>query len=190
LKKQLASSWLITLVLAAVPAYADLIAVDGTWHEFQFELAGSFTFSCGGGGCDPTVTPVAEETSSPPWTFSGPATVTSTDLFQRGDQFALFDNAALVGDTSVPVNDGATTCPGGGNNILGCLSDPTYSHGLFTLGAGAHSLTIEDVQNASGTTGGAAVFQVSAVPEVSSVSLLGSVLVALSALRLRRRCTK
>jgi hypothetical protein len=185
---------LVTGLLAAAPAQADAfnftaitrngvvasagddaIAVNGTWHQFLFALMGTFATTCGG-GCIPTVDPVAEQTSSPPWTFAGPAIVTLTDLFERGDRFALFDNNVLLGDTSVPVNDGTITCPtaGVGDDIRACLANPTYSHGVFDLGTGAHSLTIEVIQNAAGATGGAAVFQAAPVPEPNtSILLLG-----------------
>ena len=178
----------ITLALAAVTAVADVVPVDGSWHEFLFGLAGTFVTSCGGTGCVATIDPVAEQTSAPPWTFAGPAVVTITDLFGRGDRLELFDNGAPVGLTSVPVNDGAVTCPspGLGNDILACLADPTYSHGVFTLGGGAHSLTIEVTQNALGTTAGVAVFQV--VPEPSAFApLLGIGLFGLAALRRNMR---
>jgi len=168
----------------------DMIAVDGTWHEFLFGLSGTFATTCGGVSCVPTVDPVAEQTSSPPWTFSGPAIVTLTDLFQRGDQFALFDNNALLGDTSVPVNDGAVTCPtaGVGNDIRACLADPTYSHRVFDLGTGAHSLTIEVIQNALNSSGGAAVFQAAPVPEPNTyIPLLGLGLLGMAGVKMRRR---
>src|SRR5262245_47314216 len=66
------------------------ITADGSWHEFLFNLAGTFAVTCGGSGCTPTVNPEAEQSSAPPWTFTGPGVVTITDLFQRGDRFQLF----------------------------------------------------------------------------------------------------
>src|SRR4051812_35555087 len=101
-------------VMAVAPALADAISPDGTWHEFFFGLAGTFATGCGSEFCSPTVDPVAEMVTNPPWTFDGPATVTITDLFSRGDQFELFDNGVAVGPTSVPIDDGAGTC---GNDI-------------------------------------------------------------------------
>jgi hypothetical protein len=163
------------------------ITTDGSWHEFGFGLAGTFAFTCGG-ACVSTVNPVAEDISAPPWTFTGPGVVSLTDLFARGDRFELFDAGVPVGSTSVPTNDGLETCPSSGSDILACLADPTYSHGVFAVGAGAHSLTIEVIQNAEGTDSGAAVFQLASasVPEPGTVTLFGAGLVAFGLL-LRRR---
>jgi hypothetical protein len=47
--------------------------------------------------------PGAVAIDSPPWTFTGPATLTVTDAFNRGDQFNVFDNGNPIG-----------THPGGG----------------------------------------------------------------------------
>jgi hypothetical protein len=162
------------------------IAADGSWHEFLFNLAGTFAVACGT-SCGLTIDPVAERISAPPWTFDGPGIVTITDLFQRGDRFALFDNNVFVGNTSVPVNDGAIACPpvGISNDIRACLADPTYSHGEFSLGGGNHSLTIMVTQNAVGSSIGAAVFQV-ATPEPVTPVLLGAGLLALALLRRQR----
>src|SRR5207249_508896 len=115
-------------------------------------LAGTPAFVCP--LCTATTNPVADQTKAPPWTFSGPATITVLDLFLRGDRFELLDNAVSQGQTSVVVNDGGGTCS---NNIGNCLADLTYSRGVFVLGAGNHSLTINVIQNAAGSVSGAAV---------------------------------
>ncbi|MGH9345425.1 MAG: PEP-CTERM sorting domain-containing protein [Terriglobia bacterium] len=160
--------FLCIMVLAvAVPLMADSVSADGSYHEFLFGNVGSFAVSCAG-GCLATTNPVAEETSTPPWTFTGPGTIFALDLFQPGDEFAVYDNSILLGDTSAPDPTAVDTCSG---NIACAMADSGYSQGSFSVGGGSHSITIEVTQS---NQGGAAVFSVSgnAVPEPASAALL------------------
>jgi PEP-CTERM motif len=167
----------LLLLGSATLTFADVLPVDGSWAEFGFDLAGTFAYNCP--GCTPTTNPVANQSLTPPWTFSGPATLTVLDLFQIGDEFEVFDNDFFLGLTQGVANTGVDAC---GNDIGCALADagPTgYSEGVFDiLGAGAHSITIEVYQNALGSGGGAAVLSASApaVPEPASVALFGTVL--------------
>jgi hypothetical protein len=182
---RLALGMVLLVMLWIPPASADPIGVDGSFHEFSFGAATSAVVTCGGVSCTPTVNPLAEQTSSPPWTFSGPAEVLITDLFQAGDRFEVFDNLSSLGVTSVVANTGVSTC----NGDIGCaLASLAYSHASFSLGAGAHSITIDIIQNATRTSGGAAVFSaVAAVPEPGTWLLLGSGLASLGLAALHRR---
>jgi hypothetical protein len=170
------------LVLLSLPIFGGSIAVDGSWHEFFFRSAPSAVVSCGD-GCSSTTSPVAEQTSAPAWTFSGPATLVVLDLFLQGDRFQVFDNLASLGTTSVVINNGSNPC---GGNIACALGDTNYSRVTFLLGAGPHSLTMDVIQNATGVASGAAAFQVSGVPEPGTMLLLGAGLVSLGLLRLRK----
>jgi len=166
---------IIALLIAAFgaqAAFADAIPTDGSWTEFLFGVANTpsaAAVACG--GCVGTTNPVAAVGVSPPWTFSGPATLDVLDLFIAGDQFAVYDNAVLLGDTSVPTNTGYAAC----SNDIGCaLADANYSQGIWSLGAGGHAITIDVIQNAvTSPTGGAAVLEATSVPEPSSLLLLG-----------------
>jgi hypothetical protein len=178
------SQWVVGLALvlfASSSASASPILVDGSWHEFSFNLAVSSAGGCV--GCTPTTNPVAEQETLPPWTFSGAATLTIVDLFTPGDRFEAFDFGVSLGTTSVVPNIGVSACGGD----IGCaLADAAFSQLVVNLGPGAHSLTLNVIQNSGVSNGGAAVFQVSpvAVPEPGLLLLFG---VSLAAARLRRQ---
>lgn len=185
--KKTALNLLGGLALSALPAFAGPILADGTYHEFVFGPAPAFATACGS-ACTPTVSPVADQTVGPPWTFSGAANVLVLDLFQAGDIFELFDNNISLGLTSNVANTGNDTC---GNNISCALGTAAYSRGIFSVSSGTHSLTISHTQNVPNSAGGAAVFSVtaptSAVPEPATSALLAGSLVCFTALVRRRR---
>src|SRR6266705_2363474 len=119
----------------SVNASAGPIAV-GPWFEFGFGAAGTALTS--GVGTVPGVNPPTTFLDNPPWTFTCTTScwLVVTDAFLSGDRFQFFDNLASIGLTSVPVL--GSDC---GNNVLGCLGNAAFSHGLFALTAGAHSIT-------------------------------------------------
>ncbi len=118
----------------------------------------------------------------PPWAFSGAATATVLDLFQRGDRFELFDNSVSLGLTSAPPNDGANPC---GASIAVCLVASGYGVGVYNLGSGAHSLTILVNQFTLAGGGGAAAFQVG-TPEPGTLVMPGMGLAGLGLFRYRK----
>jgi hypothetical protein len=98
----------------------------------------------------------------------GPVRVDVTDDFGHGDQFQVFDFGASLGVTSaVPnLNDGGN----GGEGPVAAFADPTYSHGSFFLGAGAHSITIDTIVNPY--DGGRGYLRVLGVPEPSTLAMV------------------
>ena len=170
----------LALLAGAPAAFGTPISIDGSYHEFLFSTSpGTAVTSCGG-TCVATSNPVAEQTSSPPWTFSGAAKIFVLDLFAYGDRFELFDNSVSLGLTSSVVTGGGPC----GGDIACAIADSGYSRGSFDVGAGSHSLTINFV---SGFGQGAAVFQVGAVPEPSTFGLVAVGLGALAAIRRKRQ---
>ena len=66
--------------------------------------------------------------------------MTVTDAFlQDGEQLEVFDFGGSIGLTSV----GSSTGSSCGNDPVPCLADPTVASGMFQVGPGPHSITIE-----------------------------------------------
>lgn len=134
------SAALVGGLLMAGSASAATPIATGSWHEFYFGATGSGALN-------------------EPFTFfaATSAAVQVTDGFQKGDQFAVYDNGVLLGSTSaVAAANGSCGDP----DV--CFTDPTYSHGSFVVGAGNHSITI--VATVSPYNGGGAWLRVVPTP--------------------------
>jgi hypothetical protein len=128
------------------------------WQEFSFITVGVAARGCS--PADPGAPICIAGTNSqfvgtPPWTFTGPATLTVTDAFTSGDVFQIFDSGVLVGTTSA-----ASAGQNCGNNPDTCQSAAGISRGTFSLGAGSHSITIVLQSLAAGSFGGVGFFRV------------------------------
>jgi len=83
-----------------------------------------------------------------PWTFNCGADtcwLTVLDGFIPIDQFEVFDFGQSIGNTSTPNLDGVSC----GADPEACIADPDFSRGLFCLGPGEHSITIDQTLNPS-----------------------------------------
>jgi hypothetical protein len=135
--KKLSLVLLLVLSLGVVSAgmvQADPIVVGNPqWYAFLFDFPPTFAVGTSNGvGINP---------GTPPWTYTAasPTAVKITDSFTAGDMFSLYDNNVFIGTTST-----VPTTATGTNNATADLDylDALLSHGLFTLAAGSHSLTI------------------------------------------------
>ena len=177
---------LSAVIFCSASAFAGPITPGTAWYEFSFGLATSPAVGCGDPFviCGPTQNPVADQTNTVPWTFTlaGTGSIFVLDLGDIGDRFEVFDNLISLGPTSaITTGNGTSPC---GFDIACADGDSQYSRGLFALGAGSHSITINVIQNAVGTISGDAVFQVTAgpasVPDTgTSVLLFGISLVGI-----------
>ena len=141
---------------------SSVVPIDGPWQEFAIVgPAGTFATGCApadpaGPGCVASSGGNSAFAGAPPWTFiAGPsgADLTVVDAFLLGDRYEVFDGGVSLGLTSVPAPSGSC-----GDNPVPCLADPGASKRTFTLGAGAHSITIKAVVFPFGS--GAAYFRV------------------------------
>jgi hypothetical protein len=133
------------LLGASGSATAGPIAVD-TFYQFGFTTVGAPAVGCdpadpSGEFCTPSSGTATTFLDAPPWTFTAGAagaTLNVTDAFASGDRFEIFDFGASLGLTSASLP--GFDC---GDDPVPCLADLNMSHGLFALGAGNHSITIE-----------------------------------------------
>ena len=171
------------------------------WGEFSFGDVGSFADT--GVGFVPSIGGNSFFLDTPPWTFTGSGFLIVQDAFFTGDQFRVFDNDASIGDTSLPV----TSTDGCGSNPVDCFADPRASHGIFTLGTGDHSFTIQMllsphfdqfgegaayfcIDTGAGNCGVGPISGDHEVPEPDSILLLGLSLVAAYCWAMRRRISE
>jgi hypothetical protein len=174
---------LLSLGTAAV-SKADPVVVGGKWYEFLFGAAGSFATACPSSTCGPSPTGNSIFAGDPPWTFTLGAeggTLTVTDASFIGDSFNIFDFGVLIGMT--PTVAAVGDCD---SDPVPCLANPQVSHGVFSLGPGAHSITIQ-VRDSPFRFGAAYFRADSPIPEPTTLLLLATGLAGVATKFGRRR---
>ena len=141
--------FIVVLILGAGHSIqADPIVVGGNWYEFEYGVFCSGpscpAIGCLNGplSCIPSPSGNSQFAPNPPWTFTllGAGFITVTDAALSGDVFDVFDFGVLIGSTpNVPI--AGTIC---GVDPVPCSMDPNVSHGVFSLTAGPHSITISE----------------------------------------------
>jgi len=143
---------LLALGLCLAPlgqVQADPITVsDPLWYEFAFGLAPSFATE--GSGTVPSSGGNSQPAPDPAWTYFFPSgtRLTVADAFIEGDIFTVYDFGVAIGYTTFVANTGINS---GTSDPAVALGIAGLSKGFFSLLPGAHSITIEVVQNALGT---------------------------------------
>ena len=192
---QLRTALLVMLALgAAVPGLAGPINI-GEWYTGGWDGGGPGTTIDGCLIACPYVGAVSGQTFNDPlnnpWTFVAPAAgalLTVTDIQVDGDSFTIQDFGSTIGSTN-PINSVGLDC---GTDGADCLGNPGFSHGVFILAAGAHSLSFIVAAQTNGFSDGSVSFRLDAapgeVPEPASFGLLASGIAG--GLLLRRRLVR
>ena len=165
----------LTVVCLVGPLHATEITVgNANWYEFSFSAVNVNATGCTG-SCVPSSGGNSEYAPNPPWTFTSalPVTLTVTDAWLEGDAFNIYDFGSLIGATSIVSNTGN---PSGTSDPAVALGIAELSHGVFLLGTGSHSLTIQPYQI---VMPGAAYFRTDAVSLPPTILLLSSGLLGL-----------
>ena len=174
------------LALAALPAMCSSILTNDTWYSFQWNGpvgTSSYGSSLANYGFGAGL--VVGGTSAP-LTFTLPvaSVVVVTDLYFPGDRFELYDNSVLKLTTSVPTQTGVSC----GTDPLTCMYGGYISHGFSSLlAAGSHSLTIKVISEVTGVGSGSGALKVTAIPEPTTVGLIGLGLIGLAFRRRSKR---
>lgn len=186
LGRAIASLVLSAAVLGASPAFASPITIgDPLWYEFSW-YGSPVARGCAPADpialtCEPSSAGNSQSAAAPAWTFTAltSAVFTITDAYVAIERFEVFDFGTSIGLTSAIVPSFTNNCS---SDPVVCLADGRFSHGVFSLSPGAHSITIAQLLP---SVGGAAYFRVTAVPEPSTMLMVGAGLLAIA--RRRRR---
>jgi hypothetical protein len=151
------------------------ITIGSGWQEFSYITPGFAARGCSpadpqGPLCTPSSAANSTFAGTPPWTFTGPASLTVTDAFTSGDVFQVFDNNVFVGATSA-----ATTGTNCGSDPAVCVTNTAISHATFTLGDGAHSITIIPTAVALPGAGGVGYFRLDSISTSPNCNLTQTV---------------
>lgn len=171
----------VALSLGSAPQANATAITTNVWYEFGFGTPSGSPLISGAGTVlafnPPDGHPVVQ-VGSPAWTITStvPLALYVQDLFAAIDQFNMSNNAVSLGLTSADANSTAINC---GGDITACIASLGNSRGTFTLPAGADSIT--GIRDCITCESGAAVFELTpAVPEPSSLAVLGAGLLALA----------
>ena len=138
------------------PRPAPPLPLDGTWT--------SFCWTAGVGSLN----------TEGPFTFTGPTTMQVTDAFIDGDVFDVLDNGVSIGMTSTPTDTGAFE-----GDPDAAFANPDWSSGTFSLGSGAHSITLQVSAAATGFAAGCGFLRAGPGVPATPVWALSALVVAL-----------
>lgn len=164
---------LVIVVAAALCVGAAYAATNGPGPQAGMKVKALGAVTVGGGwqGFSWSGAAPVDSTDNPlTFTLANPGFLTVIDCFVDGDQFQVSDGTTVLGTTSTPANNGQSY---GDPNV--CAAFPAWSSGSFPLAAGAHSINIRTIAEATGYPSGSGFVRVdyTQYPLANPIPVLG-----------------
>ncbi len=159
----------LLLIMFSTSAMAVALTPNSGWQKFYWDDTG----------------PTYDPSNGYQLTVTNTATVRLTDGYVYGDEFSITINGLITLFTS-PVDATDDGNASGTYDGDAAWADTRFSRISFQLNPGTYQLDIAVTKAASGTMGGAAFIDVTAVPEPSALLMLGLGLGSLMLVRRRK----
>ena len=195
-RQGLLASALLAAFIAPAQATTVALAADGQWQTFDVSDIESKSFGVEWIDAANTLSPGYGTPLNFTFTIASGAvgTLTVVDAVFNGDRFDVTNFGAALGSTSAVPLQAYASATNVGVDYDAAIANPSFSRGVFTLGAGSYSVSgvltqsVFDDLGPLNSTGGALKLAVtSAVPEPATLAAMVAVLAVVAGITRRRK---